>query len=80
MESHLIALDKCSGVCPSGIEESLQHIMDKTVMLLTGDNIQKVHVCGSNQPCASLEAGIEAAVHVVNGLFEEHRELVGVYY
>ena len=45
--------------------------MGKTVTLLTGNNIQ--NVCRSNQLCAGLEASIEATVHAVNTLFEEHQ-------
>ena len=71
MASRLIAIDKCPGVRPIGVGESLRRIMGKSVMLLAGEDVQEV--CGSDQLSAGLEAGIEAAVHAVNSLFEEHQ-------
>ena len=71
MASHLIALDKCPGVRPIGIGESLRRLMGKTVMLLAGEDVQDG--CGIDQLCAGAEAGIEAAVHAVNSLFDEHQ-------
>ena len=77
MSSQLVALDKCPGVRPIGIGESLRHILGKAVMEVAGDDVRAA--CGSDQLCSGLEVGIEAAIHSLNDLFDEQKgSVVGV--
>ena len=71
MSSRLIALDKCPGVRPIAIGEELQRIVCKALALATG--IDVAELCGVNQLCSGLEAGIEGAVHEIRELFEDNR-------
>ena len=72
MANRLIALDKCPGVRPIGIGESLRRVLGKTIMLVAGADVQIA--CGADQLCAGLEAGIEAAIHSLNDIFEEQKD------
>ena len=45
--------------------------MGKAVMLIAGEDVKRV--CGADQLSAGIEVGIEAAVHAVNELFDEHQ-------
>ena len=71
MASRMIALDKCPGVRPIGIGETLRRIIGKTVCLATKGDIEGL--CGVSQLCAGTAAGIEGAVHAINELFEEKK-------
>jgi len=56
--SRLITLNKCPGVRPIGIGEPLHRIIGKVVCLATC--LDAALVCGFDQLCAGLQAGIEA--------------------
>ena len=63
----LIALDKCPGVRPIGIGETLRRIVGKAVSITLRADIQEA--VGPIQLCASFEGGCEAAVHAMHQLF-----------
>ena len=69
----LIALDKCPGVRPIGIGESLRHIVGKTVCSAT--RLVLAVYCGTDQLCGGIRSRIEGAIHAITDLFEEHRSL-----
>ena len=70
MASRLLALDKCPGVSPIGIGEVLRRILGKVMALATGMDVEKL--CGTDQLCSGLKAGIEGAVYTMRELFEDN--------
>ena len=73
LASHLISLDKCSGVQLIGVGETLRCIVGKTSCSVTRSDAAVV--CGKNQLCAGLQCGIEGAIHAMNELFEMNQAL-----
>ncbi len=71
MANRLVALDKCPGIRPIGIGECLRRVVGKAVMMAAGDDVKKV--CGPDQLCSGIEAGIEGAIHSMYQLFEENK-------
>ena len=63
----LIALDKCPGVRPIGIGETVRRIIAKSILAIIRSDIQDA--AGSLQLCAGQIAGCEAAVHSVRQSF-----------
>ena len=68
--NHLIVLDKCPGVHPIGIRETLRRVIGKAVCYATRVDVELA--CGSNQLCGSVKSGIECAIHAMTSLFLQH--------
>ena len=70
--SRLITLDKCPGVRPIGIGETLRRVIEKAVCMATC--LDAALVCGSDQLCAGLQVGIEGAIHGTMEMFSTHQD------
>ena len=64
----LIALDKCPGVRPIGIEETVRRIIGKAVATVIRDDILETEA--PLQVCAGHLSGCEVAVHAVRNIFD----------
>jgi hypothetical protein len=71
MASRLIALDKCPGVRPIGVGETLRRLLAKCVLAVAGEEAKLA--CGAEQVCAGMEGGIEAAIHAAKELVAQHQ-------
>ena len=69
MADRLIAFNKNPGVHPIGIGEVLRRILGKVIAAVTQVDVESV--CGVDQLCSGLKAGIEGAIHSTRELFEE---------
>jgi len=74
MASHLIALNTCSGVKSIRIGKTLCRVIGKAVC--SAICLDATLVCGSDQLCADLHAGIKGAIHTMNELFTTHQDNV----
>ena len=68
--NHLITLDKCPGVRPIGIGETLRHVVGKAVCYATRVDVELA--CGSDQLCGSVRSGIGGAIHTMTSSFLQH--------
>ena len=64
----LIALDKCPGVRPIGIGETVRRIIGRAIATAISEDIQAA--AGPLQVCARHLAGCEAAVHAMRHVYE----------
>ena len=69
LAGRLIALDKKPGVRPIGVGEVLRRIVAKAVLRVAKEDVMKA--CGHLQKCSGLPAGIEAAVHAMQHIYNE---------
>ena len=68
LANRLIALDKCPGVQPIGLGESLRRLISRVVCMASRNDVELM--CGSDQLCAGVRMGIEGAIHAVGELYE----------
>ena len=64
----LIALDKCPGVRPIGIGETVRRIIGRAITRILSNDIQTA--AGPLQLCAGYQSGCESAVHAMRQVFE----------
>ena len=69
LNSRLIPLNKCPGIRPIGIGETVRRIVGKAVAWTMKQDIQGV--AGPLQVCTGLKSGAEAAVHFIREKFRE---------
>ena len=69
MANRLVALDKQPGTRPVGIGEVNRRLRAKCLLKAIG--LQATAACGNFNLCASLQAGIEGAVHAVRDVFAD---------
>ena len=67
--SCLIALDKCPGIQPIGVSETVRRIIGKAILKITGDDL--LEAAGTSQLCAGQKSGSEAAIHAIRKIFNE---------
>ena len=64
----LIALDKCPGVQPIGIDETLHRVIGKAICMAIRSDIEVGF--GLDQLCAGRKTGIEGALHTMSDLYD----------
>ena len=69
LNSRLIPLNKCPGIRPIGIGETVRRIVGKAVAWTMKQDIQGV--AGPLQVCTGLKSGAEATVHFIREKFRE---------
>ena len=70
MVNRLIALDKCHGVRPIGIDECLRRVLGRVLALVTGWEVQSA--CGVDQLACGLQSGIEGAIQAMSALYDDY--------
>ena len=69
LSCRLVALDKQPGVRPIGISEVVRRIAAKAILKVVGRDVEEA--CGHLQKCSGCPAGLEAAVHAMQQIFQE---------
>ena len=68
--NRLIALDKCPGVHPIGIGETLRCVIGKAMCYATRVDVELA--CGYDQLCGGVRSGIEGTIHNITNLFSQY--------
>ena len=68
----LIALDKCLGVRPLGIDECLLRINCKNVTEFTKIDLEET--CSTDQLACGLKAGVEGTIHALSDVFDDNKK------
>ena len=71
--ARLVALGKNLGIRPIGIGDIWRRFLAKCILAVAGSSA--TDVCGSDQLCAGLSAGIEGAIYGMSQLWEESEAL-----
>ena len=64
----LIAVDKCPGVGPIGVRETVRRVIGKAIATAISNDIQEA--AGPLQVCAGHLSGCEAAVHAMHQVYQ----------
>ena len=65
----LIALDKKPGVRPIGVCDVARRIIFRAILMIVRDDVEET--CGFLQKCSGFPAGLEAAVHAMQDIYDE---------
>ena len=69
LSCRLIALDKRPGVRPIGVCEVIRRITSKAILKVVGHDVEEA--CGYLQKCSGSPAGLEAAIHAMQNIYED---------
>ena len=64
-------MDKCPGVRPISIGETIRRLTAKCASCVAGAETK--NTCGTDQLCAGLEAGTEGGMHDITMEWDEHK-------
>eukprot|EP00978_Attheya_sp_CCMP212_P000833 scaffold1738_cov46-Attheya_sp.AAC.5 len=73
MACRLLALNKWPGIRPIGVGEVWQRLITKVNLMVMVKAVKAI--CGENQLCVGLEAGVEGAIHAMQLIYEEHHKM-----
>eukprot|EP00978_Attheya_sp_CCMP212_P041079 scaffold231101_cov38-Attheya_sp.AAC.1 len=71
MACRLLSLNKWPGIRPIGVGEVWRRLITKVNLMVTVEAAKAV--CGDNQLCVGLEAGVEGAIHAMRLIYEDHK-------
>ena len=71
MDVRLIYIDKCLGVGPIGVGETLCRLLAKCVLGVTGKDAKLA--CRADQVCMGTKVGIEGAIHIAKARVDQYQ-------
>ena len=70
VSNHLTALDKCPGIRPIGIGETLRRIIGKAIYSAMCGGIESL--CGADQLYGGVKSGIDGAIDAMNEMYSQN--------